>query len=67
MHFINKVNFKATSRWSILNVIENFTGVVNFSARGGIYFEQINKTPGIHIFTNITFTARVSRNTFLAI
>jgi len=43
MHFIDQVDLKATSGGRVLHIVEQVTHIVDPGARGGIYFNQINK------------------------
>ena len=44
MHFINQVNFEATTSRGILNVIQQFSRIFHLSPAGGVDFDQINET-----------------------
>ncbi|EPF15417.1 hypothetical protein HMPREF0201_03388 [Cedecea davisae DSM 4568] len=43
MNFVNQVDFKAATRRSVLDVIQQVTGVFNLGARSGVYLNQVNK------------------------
>ena len=58
MHFVDQINFKTTTRWRVLDVIQQVTSVFNFGARGGVDFNQIDKAPLLDFTSVIAHAAR---------
>ena len=67
MHLVNQVYLVTPLGWSVLNIVENFTGVINPRSRGGINFNQINKTPFIHTLATAALTAGFGLLALLAV
>ena len=67
MHFINQINFVATTARCIGDVIKQFTRIINTGARCGIDFNQIEKSTFINLTTGGTLATRCRANTLLAV
>ncbi len=67
MHFVDEINFETTTRRSVLDVIQQVASVFNFSARGGVDFNQIDKAPLLDFTTVIAHAARRRGNAGFAV
>ena len=67
MHFVDQIDFKATARWRVLNVIQQVAGIFDFGARGGIDLNQINKAPLFDFAAVIAYAARRRGNACFAV
>ena len=67
MHFIDQIDFVATTRWRVLHVVEQLTHIVNTSARGSIHFNQINKPSFVDLIAGRALTTGNRANTGFAV
>ncbi len=58
VHFINQINFKAATGGRVLDVIQQVAGIFHFGARGGVDFNQIDKTPLLDFTAVVAHAAR---------
>lgn len=67
MHFVDQINFKTTTRWRVLDVIQQVAGIFDFGARGGIDLNQIDKAPLLDFTAVIAYAARRCGNAGFAV
>ena len=67
VHFVDQVNLVAASRRCVLDVVEQFAGVLNLGTGGSIHFDQINKTAFGNLTTGRTFATRTRANALFAV
>ncbi|CNT61380.1 Uncharacterised protein [Salmonella enterica subsp. enterica serovar Bovismorbificans] len=65
--FIDQIDFKATARRRVLDVIQQVAGVFDFGTRSGINLNEIDKTPLLNFLTVIANAARRRGNTGFAV
>ena len=67
MHLVNQIDPKAPPTRRIGHFIQQFPGIFNTGARGGIYFQQVGEAPSINIAAIGAFTTGLRRHTPLTI
>ncbi|CQA78415.1 Uncharacterised protein [Salmonella enterica subsp. enterica serovar Typhimurium str. DT104] len=65
--FIDQIDFKATARRRVLDVIQQVAGVFDFGTRCGVNLNEIDKTPLLNFPTVIANAARRRGNTGFAV
>ncbi|MNR33957.1 hypothetical protein D3C85_1516850 [compost metagenome] len=55
--FIDQIDLEATTRRGVLHVVQQVARIFDFGARGGIDFDQIDKTPLLDFPAVITHAA----------
>ena len=56
MHFIDKIDLVTTSRWRVLDIVQQLAHIIYASTRCRIHLNQINKTAFTDLSTGGTFT-----------
>ncbi len=62
VYFINQVDFKTAAGRGILNIIQQFPGILNTGSGGRIHFNQIHKTALINFQAGSTFPTGFCRD-----
>ena len=57
VHFVDQVNLVTPLSRRILNVVEEFPGLVDARSRSGVNFDEIDKPAGINLLTGRTLIA----------
>ncbi len=67
VHFIDKINFKASTSGRVLHVIQQIAGIFDLCARCGVDFNQINETALLNFTAVIAHAAGGGSNARFAI
>ena len=67
MHLVNEVDLVPTLGRCILDVIQNFAGIVDSGSRCGIDFDEINAPPLVYALAGAALTARFGLLTLLTV
>ncbi len=51
MHLVNQVHLEPASRRRILNIFQQFTGILDLGPTGGVNFDQVNKPAFVYFMT----------------
>ena len=67
VHFVDEVDLVAAARRRVLHVVEQLARVVDFGARGGVDFDQVDEAPFVDLAAGAALAAGRRRHAGLAV
>ena len=67
MHLVDEVHLVATTGRCVRDVLQQFAGLIDLGARGGVHFDEVKKPSGVNVTAGGALAAGAGAHASLAI
>ena len=67
MYLIDEIHLKTAFGWRVLDVVQQVAGFIHLGARGGVYFDEVDKTSFVEFATGAAHATGPAANPRLAV